>query len=112
MRWVATPASRPHHCAAVPFIARDEEGFIDTGSELPGYDNHVYVSVKAVREMARMVGMVGQGAASDSAKPAIPGPMTVAQLKDAAEENDALRNQFEAIDTLRKVGLVPVKETA
>jgi hypothetical protein len=109
MRWVATPASRPHHCAAVPFIARDEEGFIDTGSELPGYDNHVYVSVKAVREMARMVGMVGQG----EYRAALERVVTLeAQLKDAAEENDALRNQFEAIDTLRKVGLVPVKETA
>lgn len=109
MRWVATPAMRPHHCAAVPFIARDAEGFIDTGSEMPGYDNHVYVSVKAVREMARMVGMVSGG----EYQSALERVATLeSQLKDAAEENDALRNQFEAIDTLRKVGLVPVKETA
>ena len=109
MRWVATPAMRPHHCAAVPFIARDAEGFIDTGSELNGYDNHVYVSVKAVREMARMVGMVSHG----EYQAALERVATLeAQLRDAAEENDALRSQFEAIDTLRKVGLVPVKETA
>jgi len=56
MRWVETPAVRPNHCAAIPFVTNDPEGFIDTGSELDGYDNHVYVSVTAIREMARMIG--------------------------------------------------------
>lgn len=98
---------RPHHCAAVPFVARDDEGFIDTGSELPGYDNHVYVAVKSVREMARMVGMVSQG----EYRAALERVATLeAQIKDAAEENDALRSQFHAIDVLRKAGLVPTKE--
>lgn len=58
MRWVQQAALRPHRCAAVPFIgnATAGEGFIDTGHDLPGWDPHVYVSVTAVKEMARMIG--------------------------------------------------------
>lgn len=48
-------------CAVLPQIGgRHPDGFIDTGSELPGrgdqWDEHVYVSVVAVREMARLIG--------------------------------------------------------
>jgi hypothetical protein len=58
MRWVAHAALTPHRCAAIPFIGNSnaKKGFIDTGSDLAGWDPHVYVSVEAVEEMARMVG--------------------------------------------------------
>jgi hypothetical protein len=58
MRWVAHAADRPHRCAAIPFIGNSnaKRGFVDTGQRLPGWDPHVYVSLEAVEEMARMIG--------------------------------------------------------
>lgn len=55
MYFVEKPLCRPNHCAVTPFIHQDDEGFIDTRSELPGFDNHVYVSVKSLREMIRFM---------------------------------------------------------
>lgn len=58
MRIVQQAALRPHRCAAVPFIGNSNSklGFVDTGQDLPGWDPHVYVSVEAVCEMARLIG--------------------------------------------------------
>jgi hypothetical protein len=58
MRWVAHAAIRPHRCAVIPFVGNSNAsgGFIDTGMTLPGWDPHVYISVEAVKEMARMIG--------------------------------------------------------
>ena len=57
MRWVPVAANRPNRCAAIPFLsAHDSKGFIDTGTVLPGWDPHVYVSVVALEEMARLIG--------------------------------------------------------
>jgi hypothetical protein len=59
MRFVQRAVTKPMHCAVLPFIGQTHErGFIDTGSELPGFDNHVYISVVAAEEMARMVGFI------------------------------------------------------
>jgi hypothetical protein len=51
MRWVAQAASRPHRCAAIPFIGNSnaKEGFIDTGQILHGWDPYVYLSVERSR---------------------------------------------------------------
>jgi hypothetical protein len=56
VRLVDRPVLRPSHCAVFPFRAEDPDGFVDTGSELPGFDNRVYVSAAAVREMAKLLG--------------------------------------------------------
>lgn len=58
MRWVQQAAISPHRCAVVPYIGNSntQRGFIDTGMDLPGWDPHVYVSVDAVEQMARLVG--------------------------------------------------------
>lgn len=57
MRFVQTADIKPHRCAAIPFIgASHPAGFIDTGSELDGFDNHVYVSVAALTEMVKVMG--------------------------------------------------------
>lgn len=58
MRWVQQATMAPHRCAAVPFIGNSNtrRGFIDTGMDLHGWDPHVYISVDAVEQMARMVG--------------------------------------------------------
>lgn len=57
MRFVQHAAIRPHHCAAIPYMGNsNSQGFFDTGSELDGFDNHVYISVEAVAEMAQLMG--------------------------------------------------------
>lgn len=58
MRWVEHAPIRPQRCAVLPYIgsSNSQKGFIDTGAELPGFDNHVYISVIAVEQMAAMVG--------------------------------------------------------
>ena len=57
MRFVERAEIKPSRCAAIPFIGNDHpEGFIDTGSELAGFDNHVYVSVVAVKQMNKIIG--------------------------------------------------------
>jgi len=45
-------------CAVIPNRTTDPEGFVDTRQELGGYK--VFVSVAAVREMARLVGIPDQ----------------------------------------------------
>lgn len=60
MRLVPSALTSPSRCAALPYIGRDHPlGYFDTGSELPGrgdqYDSHVYISVVAAQEMARML---------------------------------------------------------
>lgn len=56
MRWVQTATITPHRCAAVPFVGHNStKGFIDTGSEISGFDQHVYVSVEAVEQMAQII---------------------------------------------------------
>src|SRR5512139_1639748 len=47
--------SKARSCAVIPNKTQDDEGFIDTRSELGGMK--VYVSVTAVKEMGRLVGM-------------------------------------------------------
>lgn len=68
MRLVKTADIKPHRCAVLPQIGEQHpDGYIDTGSELPSFDNHVYISVVAVREMARMVGLPDERVAIDLA---------------------------------------------
>lgn len=104
MRWVETATIRPHRCAAIPFVAgNDEEGFIDTGSELDGFDNHVYISVKAVNEMANLIG-----------RPTITQFREVVQsnqdmytrLLELTAQRDALQRQIDAVDVLASADFV------
>lgn len=43
------------HCAAIPHLGGlGEDGrWVDTGAEMPGFDNHVYLSETAVREACK-----------------------------------------------------------
>lgn len=59
MRFVEKAEIRPGRCAVIPTIPGNHvDGFFDTGSEMPGFDNHIYVSLVAVREMARKLNWV------------------------------------------------------
>lgn len=46
----------PRTCA-VTNRGSDPDGFIDTRHVLAGLDRHIYISVAAVKEMGRMIGM-------------------------------------------------------
>jgi len=95
MRWVESATIRPHRCAVIPFVgSNDPEGYIDTGSEMDGFDNHVYVSTKAVREMARLIGLPTKAEynalvteANDTARTL---EATLSQLQEARRELDAI----------------------
>ena len=117
MRFVETAVIRPNRCAVIPFIAsNDDEGFIDTGSEMDGFEQHVYVSVKAVKEMARMIGWVGPG---DYNRIVSEANKLARTIEDLTVERDELQKRFDAIDVLasadfrarNKAGR-PRKETA
>jgi hypothetical protein len=79
------------------------KGFIDTGSEMPGFDNHVYVSVVAVEEMARMIGFV-HPAYLEAEVDKLKRELEVA--KDQIAEMDA---ELSAIDVLKNRGYKPAK---
>lgn len=53
MRRVDQAVIRPNHCAAIPHLgSTHRKGYFDTGSELPGFDNHVYISVEFCEQRA------------------------------------------------------------
>lgn len=61
MRIVDRPAFKPARCAAIPFLgpaSHPDERWIDTGSEMEGFDNHVYLSETAVRQCMSLLGYV------------------------------------------------------
>lgn len=111
MRWVQQAAIRPHRCAVLPFVGNSNtsRGFIDTGSELDGWDNHVYISVDAVEEMARLLGWVpphvlkAMEAKADS---------TQADLTDAISEIKELELELDAVQTLKAKGWGPATKPA
>lgn len=62
MRIVARPFARPMRCAAMPQVGQTAATrWIDTGSELDGFDNHIYLCEAAVTEAARLFGWVAPG---------------------------------------------------
>jgi hypothetical protein len=109
MRLVERASIRPMRCAVLPQIgANHPRGFVDTGSELfGGLDNHVYVSVVAVEEMARMVGWVPQRERKQVEAERDEALERVAELE--AELEDAHRN-LDAVDQLVSAGYVSRKK--
>jgi hypothetical protein len=81
-------------------------GFIDTGYDLHGWDPHVYVSVLAVQEMARMIGWVPPGTVSGNAAEAARLEARIAELETDIAEKDA---QLAAVHTLKQAGYAPSK---
>lgn len=63
MRWVDQASIRPMRCAVLPYVGNGGgNAFIDTGMELDGFDNHVYISDVAAEAIAReMLGWVPPG---------------------------------------------------
>lgn len=103
MRWVQQAMMSPHRCAAVPYIGNSNSlrGFIDTGMDLPGWDPHVYISVEAVEQMARMVGWEPRSVAVGQAAKAGALEERVAELE--AELSEATQ-KLEAVQVLKAAG--------
>lgn len=99
MRWVSQAVIRPSRCAVIPFIGNSSgtRGFIDTGQDLPGWDNHVYISVEAVEEMARMIGW----APRPTVPPAEKEKARIAQLE---AEKLQLAQVVDAVEILKNNG--------
>lgn len=101
MRLVDRPAFKPGHCAAIPFKGQSAAGdrWIDTGAEMPGFDNHVYLSETAVREAAALLGFPTPeqyGALAAELATAY------ADLQAALDEQAALSRYKDAIDEIRR----------
>jgi hypothetical protein len=108
VRIVPEAVIRPNHCAMFPHLgSKHRKGFFDVGSELPGFDNHGYVSVEFVESAARHLKWAE--------------PDAVQELRDRIEtlerdnsrlqdEVDDLNRDFEAIDQLASKGFTARKK--
>lgn len=110
MRFVERAEIRPSRCAVFPHLPGNHpDGFFDTGSELMSspFDNHVYVSVVAAREMARKLGWTSPEDAVDLRRELETLERECERLR---EENAELNREFEAIDVLASRGFVARKK--
>ena len=91
MREVDRPAIRPMHCAAIPFLGQTAEGerWIDTGSEMPGFDNHVYLSATAVRQCMSILGYTSPAEVEELRKALEDAEETAMGLLDQLKESKA-----------------------
>jgi len=89
-----------------------ERGFIDTGSELPGlgdqWDQHVYVSIVAVEEMARMI---GGGSVADMVDRDTQIHLLEGRVAEVEAERDALQVAIDGIDHIESAGFTARKKT-
>ena len=100
MRFVRSAVRRPHRCAAIPFVGmNDPEGFIDTDTEYDG--ERVYVSVKAVKEMVRIIGWPSKQDFTTLAGDYRKSASRCADLESKVED---LESQLKAIHTLKMAG--------
>ncbi|HZA18920.1 MAG TPA: hypothetical protein VE645_18920 [Pseudonocardiaceae bacterium] len=97
------PHCRPMHCAAIPFIGQTAVGerWIDTGSEMPGFDNHVYLSATAVRQAWELLGYPSIQEFEAMKTRAEEAEDLALEL---ADELDAAKKELQAIDALESAG--------
>jgi uncharacterized protein (UPF0335 family) len=112
VRFVEKAVIRPSRCAVLPHLpsgGNHPDGFIDTMAEMPssGFDQHVYVSVVAVREMAKMIGWH-----SPETMDATENELEALKHRCAALEDEVqtLNKEFEAIDLLESAGYTSRKK--
>ena len=109
MRLVERPHARPHRCAANPSIGqtRRDIRWIDTGSEMDGFDNHIYLSEPAVRDAAKLLGFPtpSEYATLLEERDRLAYELSVARA-DLHDATETLR----AISTVQAAGLAVTKE--
>lgn len=101
MRVVDRPAFRPQHCAAIPFIgpaSHPDVRWVDTGAEMPGFDNHVFLSDVAVEQAALALGYP-----TPAAYEALQAELveTLKAWQTAQEELVGLKTYKAAVDAIR-----------
>lgn len=101
MNIVAKTHLRPHHCAVFPQLGSTQrDGYFDTGTDLQGpgvFLHRVYVSVVAVREMARKLGWISDVEA-DALRSEI--RELQGQVSEALERADAAEAVVDSIDVI------------
>jgi hypothetical protein len=109
MRLVERPHAKPNRCAANPSIgqSRRDLRWIDTGSEMDGFDNHIYLSEPSVRDAAKLLGFPSQGEYAalleERDRLALELEKLKADLKDAVDT-------LKAISTVQAAGLTVTQE--
>jgi hypothetical protein len=110
VRFVESAPIYPSRCAVLPQVGGNHpKGYFDTGSELTSSakDNHVYVSIVAVEEMARRHGWHSPDTVSQIEAELESYKHRVAALED---EVQTLNKEFEAIDLLESAGYTSRKK--
>ena len=105
MRLVDRPVFKPMRCAALPYVGQTHQHarWIDTGSELDGFDNHVYLSSLAVEEAAKLLGFPSRSEHASAKADLASALETVRKLRARLDELEA---QVAAIDKLKTAGLL------
>jgi len=108
MRWTEKALMRPHQCVMIPHLGDDHpDGYIASGNIMTFLDGEPHVSVVAVREMARLIGLptaeVHEGVCAE-----------VARLTAELEQERAARAEAEqavaAVHVLKAAGFKAEKK--
>jgi hypothetical protein len=83
------------------------KGYFDVGSELPGFDNHGYVSVEFVEQAAQHLNWHSPDTVSEIEAELESYKHRVAQLEDEVRE---LNKDFDAIEVLQSRGYTARKK--
>jgi hypothetical protein len=99
MRWVQAATLAPHRCAAVPFLgsSSSQKGFIDTGTDMNGWDQRVYVSVEAVEQMARIIDWQPPAAVAPLVELTQVQAQRIAQLEEQLAEANQVADAFDVV---------------
>lgn len=89
----------PGKCV-VNLTNQDPEGFIDTQNRIRTIDPDVYISIQAVREMAKMIGMVTREQVQESMERAASLTADNERLEEELKDRD---RELEAVELLKRV---------
>lgn len=95
-------------CAAIPYLGQTSPGrWVDTGSELPGYDNHVYLHEQSVYEMARLLGFPERGEYRQACHDR---DAAEARVRVLERDLDEARQALDAVHVLKQNGFTPARK--
>jgi hypothetical protein len=80
---------------------------VDSGNELPGFDNHIYTSVAAVKEMAKLIKWVSP---EDHSVALAQRDAALSRIEALEEDLAEERRKVEAIDFLGSTDFVARKK--
>lgn len=100
MRLVDRPRFKPHHCAAIPYLGQtaEAERWVDCGTEMAGYDNHIYLSQTAV---AKAAGLLGFPSPAEHAKLAAELATALTELQASLDRQAELERYAAAVEEIR-----------